>query len=297
MDKFRVNLKNKIDKYIKLSGISYAYFEKNTGSIYGIVKNGSTKFRTLFQVSKILGIDIRNFLMFDDRTYTFKNSFDTFEEFFVFLTKRLKQFRFDRGLKALDVANKLGNMKIDNIYRIESSKSNVSLKRFYEYLEALEITSDEFFLTDEYQIIGNQTKNYISIDEFNNRIYELEGIKHQIIGSDIYINPNNFPTLHGFLKICKSLRVSPKDFFDFEKKEFQDDFKIIDISSSANFIKKKLESNGVKVQRYIKLDAIFLFCNEQNLSITDFFDILSAEGNIDQTNGIILYLSTTVQVS
>lgn len=289
MDKFRVNLKKKIDKYIKLSGISYAYFKKNMGSIYGIVENGSTTFMTLFQVSKILGTDIRNFLMFDDRTYTFKNSFDAFEEFFVFLTKRLKQFRFDRGLKALDVANKLGNMKIDNIYRIESSKSNVSLKRFYEYLSVLEITADKFFLKDEkYEIIGDEIKNKISMDEFNNRIYELEEIKNRFVGGNIAINPNTFPTLHGFLKICKSLRISPKDFFDFDKKEFREDFKIIDVSNSANFIKQKLESKGVKVQRYIKLDSVFLFCDEHNLNIKDFFDVLSVEGNINQTHSDIL---------
>lgn len=283
MDKFRVNLKKKIDKYIKLSGISYAHFKKNMRSIYGIVENGSTTFMTLFQVSKILGTDIRNFLMFDDRTYIFKNSFDTFEEFFVFLTKRLKQFRFDRGLKALDVANKLGNMKIDNIYRIESSKSNVSLKRFYEYLSVLEITTDKFFLKDEkYEIIGGEIKNKISIDEFNNRIYELEEIKNRFVGGNIAINPNTFPTLHGFLKICKSLKVSPKDFFDFDKKDFENDFKIIDIPNSANFIKRELESKGVKVQRYIKLDSILLFCNENNLDIKDFFDVLNDQGNIKQ---------------
>ena len=63
------------------------------------------------------------------------------------------------------------------------------------------------------------------------------------------------------MKICKSLKVSPKDFFDSNKKEFAEDFKIIDISSSANFIKQKLELNGVKVQRYIELDAVFLFCD------------------------------------
>ena len=48
MDKFRVNLRKKMDKYIKLNGVSYAYFRKNIGSIYGIVENGSTTFKTLF---------------------------------------------------------------------------------------------------------------------------------------------------------------------------------------------------------------------------------------------------------
>ena len=283
MDKFRVNLRKKMDKYIKLNGISYAYFRKNIGSIYGIVENGSTTFKTLFDTSKILNVDIRNLLMFDDNTYIFKNSFDTFEEFFVFLTKRLKQFRFDKGLKALDVANRLGNMGIDNIYRIESPKSNVSLKRFYEYLNVLEIKSDEFFLRDEkYEIIGNKNKNEISIDDFNNRIYEIEEINGRELGKSVLYNFGELPTLHVFLKICKSLRVSPKDFFDFDKKEFGEDFKIIDISSSANFIKQKLELKGVKVQRYIKLDSIFLFCNENNILIKDFFEKLCTDGKDNQ---------------
>lgn len=289
MDKFRVNLKKKMDKYIKLNGISYEYFQKSDGltGLRNVVEKGSTKFKTLFQTSKILNIDIRNLLMFDDNTYIFKNSFDTSEEFFIFLTRRLKQFRFDTGLKALDVANKLGKIHIDNIYKIESSKSNVSLKRFYEYLNVLEITPDEFFLKNEkYQIVGNKIKNEISIDDFNNRIYELEEIKGRIVGGNIFIDPNTFPTLHGFLKICKSLRVSPKDFFDFDKKEFGEDFKVIDISNSASFIKQKLELNGFKVQRYIKLDAVFLLCDEKNISIKDFFDISRHEGNINQTHSI-----------
>ncbi len=290
MDKFRVNLRKKMDKYIKLNGISYKYFRKieNLKNIDNVARNGSTKFKTLFETSEFLGIDIRNLLMFDDNTYVFENSFDNFEEFFVFLSKKLKEVRFNRGLTALDVANELGKIHIDNIYKIESAKGHISLKRFYDYLNILEITPEEFFLKDEiYEIKGNDIKNQITIDDFNNRIYELEGIKHHIIGSDIYINPNTFPTLHGFLKICKSLRVSPKDFFDFNKKEFAEDFKIIDISNSANFIKQKLESNGVNVQRYIKLDSIFLFCHENNVHIKDFFDVLSVGGNIAQTHSDI----------
>ena len=146
MDKFRVNLKKKLDKYIKLNGISYEYFNRvnSVKDIRGIKQVGSTRFKTLFEISKFLNIDVRNLLMFDDNTYIFKNSFDTSEEFFIFLTRRLKQFRFDTGLKALDVANKLGKIHIDNIYRIESPKSNVSLKRFYEYLNVLEITPEDF---------------------------------------------------------------------------------------------------------------------------------------------------------
>ena len=284
MDKFRVNLQKKMDKYVKLNGISYNYLKKNMGSVYGITENGSTTFKTLFEASRILNIDIRNLLMFGDATYIFKDSFDAFEEFFVFLAGRLKQFRFDKGLKALDVANKIGKIHVNNIYRIESSRSNVSLKRFYEYLSVLEITSDEFFLKDEqYEIKDISKEEIITLDDFNNRIYEIEEINGRELGKSVLYNFGELPTLHVFLKICKSLKVSPRDFFDFDKKEFEEDFKIIDISNSANFIKNKLELNGFKVQRYVKLDSIFLFCSENNILIKDFFDNDSIYKNTQKT--------------
>ena len=148
-------------------------------------------------------------------------------------------------------------------------------------MNVLEIKSDEFFLRGEkYEIIGNKNKNEISIDHFNNRIYEIEEINGRELGKSVLYNFGELPTLHVFLKICKSLKVSPRDFFDFDKKEFREDFKIMDICNSANFIKQKLESNGVKVQRYIKLDSIFLFCNEKNISIVDFFDVPTFHNNI-----------------
>lgn len=301
MDKFRVNLKKKLDKYIKLNGISYEYFNKTDGfkSLDEIRRNGSTTFKTLFKTSKFLGIDIRNLLMFSDYTHEFENSFDVFGEFFVFLANRAKKSRLSKNFSVKHIIDNFRKeIKFTTIYQFESCKSCISLDKFYGYLEALEITSDDFFLIGEkYKIKGNKIKNGISINDFNNRIYELEDIKARIVGSNIAINPNTFPTLHGFLKICKSLRISPKDFFDFDKKEFREDFKIIDVSNSANFIKQKLESKGVKVQRYIKLDSVFLFCDEHNLNIKDFFDVLSVEGNINQTHSDILYLNISVQVS
>ena len=274
MDKFRVNLKKKMDKYIKLNGISYEYFNRMDGfkSLDGVSRNGITTFKTLFQASKFLDIYIRNFLMFDDHTYIFENSFDTFEEFFTFLGSKFKSFRLSKNIKATDILEKTG-VSLATISSMENAKLPISLNKFYIFLEVLGITSDEFFLKDEiYEIKGNNIKNQITIDDFNNRIYELEEIKGRIVGGNIFIDPNTFPTLHGFLKICKSLRVSPKDFFDFDKKEFGEDFKVIDISNSASFIKQKLELNGFKVQRYIKLDSIFLFCHENNVHIKDFFD-------------------------
>lgn len=300
MDKFRVNLKKKMDKYIKLNGISYEYFNRLDGvkSLDGVSRNGGTTFKTLFQASKILNVDIRNFLMFDDYTYIFGNSFSTFEEFYCFLGQKFKKYRNEKNISAKEFVKKLKKpILYTSIYEFEGARDKISLKKFYEYLDVLEITPEEFFLRDEiYEIKGNDIKNQITIDDFNNRIYELEEIKGRIVGGNIAINPNTFPTLHGFLKICKSLGVSPRDFFDFDKKEFREDFKIIDISNSANFIKKKLELNGLKVQRYIKLDVIFLFCKEQNILIKDFFDVLNDQGNINQMYLNMLFLNTIKNV-
>ncbi|OAT88866.1 helix-turn-helix domain-containing protein [Candidatus Arthromitus sp. SFB-turkey] len=282
MDKFRVNLKNKIDKYIKLNGISYAYFKKNTGSIYNVVEKGSTKFKTLFQASKILDVDIRNLLMFDSYTYVFKNSFETFEEFFVFLGKKLKEIRLSNKLTLVNVSDKI-NINYKTISRHESAKIIMSLDTFYKYLDVLEITPEEFFLKNEiYETKGNDIKNQITIDDFNNRIYELEEIKGRIVGGNIAINPNTFPTLHGFLKICKSLGVSPKDFFNFEKKNFDYDSVVIDLKESIQNIKHILEPKGSKIPRYVKLDTIFLFCNERSIKIADFFDEHCIEGYLSQ---------------
>ena len=226
--------------------------------------------------------------MFDDYTYIFENSFDAFEEFFVFLSNKVKKLRLSKKFSVKDIIDNFKTeINITTIHKFESCKQCISLDKFYKYLDVLEIDVDTFFLHDEkYKITGNQIKNEISIRDFNNRIYELENITGNLADMSVNINPNVFPTLHGFLKICKSLKVSPRDFFDFEKKDFGEDFKIIDISSSANFIKQKLELNGVKVQRYIKLDAVFLLCDEKNISIKDFFDISRHEGNINQTHSI-----------
>ena len=274
MDKFRVNLRKKMDKYIKLNGISYKYFNRVDGvkDVRGIKQVGSTRFKTLFEISKFLNIDIRNFLIFDDNTYIFENSFDTFEEFYCFLCKKFKEFRLNKNLKLLDISNRI-NISNTTISSFESARIVISLDTFYRYLEVLEITSDEFFLKDEkYQIVGNQIKNEISIDEFNNRIYEIEEINGRELGKSVLYDFGQLPTLHVFLKICKSLRVSPRDFFDFEKKNFDYDSVVIDLKEYIRNIKHILEPKGSKIPRYVKLDTIFLFCNEHSIKIVDFFD-------------------------
>ena len=108
--KFYNNIKLRNYKfYIKLNGIFYEYFNKvdDVKDVRRIKEVGSTKFKTLFETSKFLNIDIRNFLTFDDSTYIFDDSLDTFEEFFVFLARRLKDFRLSRNLKLLDISNSI----------------------------------------------------------------------------------------------------------------------------------------------------------------------------------------------
>ena len=88
MNNFSIILDKKINKYIKLNNLTYMSFRKNgLGDISRSVRRGSTKTITLFKISKFLNVDVRNLLMFDDNTYEFKNSFETFEEFFIFRKK------------------------------------------------------------------------------------------------------------------------------------------------------------------------------------------------------------------
>ncbi len=104
MDCFRINLRKKIDKYIKLNNLTYRSFRNNgLGDPTSIIKRGSTTFKNLFDISRHLDLDVRNLLMFNDNTYILENSFKTFEEFFLFLGNRFKNFRIQNKLKAIDI--------------------------------------------------------------------------------------------------------------------------------------------------------------------------------------------------
>ena len=301
MDKFRVNLRKKMDKYIKLNGISYEYFSRTEGltGLKSIRLSGNTSFKTLFETAKFLNVDIRNFLIFDDSTYIFKNSFDTFEEFFIFLGKRFKNFRNEKKISLNEFMEKFKKTIIPrDIYGFEGARRKISLSRFYDYLNVLEMTPEEFFLKDEqYEIKDISEEEIITLDDFNNRIYEIEEINGRELGKSVLYNFGELPTLHVFLKICKSLKVSPRDFFNFDNKDFKNNSNVIDISNSFDIIKQKLELNGFKVQRYIKLDAIFLFCKEQNILIKDLFDISKGKGNNNHMDINLFDLSTSIKVS
>lgn len=285
MEKFRVNLKNKLDKYIKVNGVTYTYFkDKGVGDLHKTSRRGSTNFKVLFDTSKILNIDIRNLLMFDDDTYIFENSFDNFEDFFIFLTKRLKRFRFDKNLRALDIAKKLGNINIDNIYKIESSNGNVSFKRFYEYLDALEVTPDEFFLKGENFSVKDKKSEYrnITVSDFYDRVFKLQDIQNVPWDNTININFKSFPTIFTFLKMCQNLKIYPKDFFDYNNEFLNKDYTLFDLEKTFSWIKNKINVKIVNKIKYIKLDSVFYFCDEESIDILDFLDESTLVGNIDQ---------------
>lgn len=276
MVSFRENLIYKTQKYKKMYNTSYRELAKKgiARNVLSILNAGSTRIKNLFKISKMLNVDIRNFLIFDNRTYVFKEEFNTFDEFYIYIRLLYKKIRNEKGLKAADIANRLDEINSSNsIYDFENGYRVASLEKIYKYLKAIGVTPDEFFLMNqEYEIVEAESTNEITIESFNNRVYELEKIKGRNIGSDIFINPNRFPTLHMFLKMCKSLRINPKDFFDFDKKDFNEDFKIKDISKLSNYIKNKLELCGFNVQKYIRMDSVFLFCSENGILLSEFLD-------------------------
>lgn len=298
MEKFRVNLKNKLDKYIKINGITYAYFkDKGVGDLHSASQRGSTKLKVLFKVSRILNIDIRNLLMFGDYTYEFENSFDNFEEFLIFLGKRLKQFRINKKLRALDVAEKFGNIHIKNIYTMESSKSNISLKKFYEYLDILDVTPDEFFLKGENFSVKDKKSEYrnISVSDFYDRVFKLQDIQNVPWDNTININFKSFPTIFTFLKMCQNLKIYPKDFFDYNNEFLNKDYTLFDLEKTFSWIKNKINVKIVNKIKYIKLDSVFYFCDEESIDILDFFDESTLVGNIDQLATKITIKNTNVR--
>ncbi len=285
MEKFRVNLKNKLDKYIKVNGITYEYFNKShdLGSLDNVRRNGSTNIKTLFKTSKFLNIDIRNFLIFDDNTYLFENSFDTLEDFLIFLGRKFKDLRLDRKMKVLDIADKV-NVNIDTISILENARRCVSLKVLYRYLDVLEITPDEFFLKGENFSVKDKKSEYrnISVSDFYDRVFKLQDIQNVPWDNTININFKSFPTIFTFLKMCQNLKIYPKDFFDYNNEFLNKDYTLFDLEKTFSWIKNKINVKIVNKIKYIKLDSVFYFCDEESIDILDFLDESTLVGNIDQ---------------
>lgn len=275
MNKFSIILDKKINKYIKLNNLTYMSFRNNgLGDPTSIIKRGSTKTITLFKISKFLDIDVRNLLMFDDNTYEFKNSFETFEEFFLFLGRRFKNFRQQKYLRAIDIGC------VEFIYSFESGKQQVSMKKFFEYLDKLGITSDEFFLKnenyklsskyhEEYKILDNnqekeETKDEnlinITFKDIFNRAEELEDIRGVKIAKSVIPTRSMMPTVHVFLNICKSLKVAPNDFMDFDNKNPEYRKLKIDNREYISFLRKTIGACTENSQKFLRLDNIFTFC-------------------------------------
>ena len=285
---YRKNLKKKMDKYLEERGFTYGYFRKSKGlnGIEGIRQSGGTTFKTLFNTSVFLNIDIRNFLMVKNETVYFKKGFTTFEEFYIYLGKLFKKIREEKSITAREILNQIDSKISTNvIYAFENAKQVISLERFYNFLDVLNVSVDEFFLNDDELkeekfsedsvneiSIDREVKNKISIEEFNNRVYELEKIKNRNSGiMNLLTKPNELPTLHMFLNICRNLRITPSEFFDFDKKEFEkvSDF---DLQEVVKYIKDILVKSGYKVNNYVKFDLIFLFCDKNQRSLKNFFD-------------------------
>lgn len=267
MDCFRINLRKKIDKYIKLNNLTYRSFRNNgLGDPTSIIKRGSTTFKNLFDISRHLDLDVRNLLMFNDNTYILENSFKTFEEFFLFLGNRFKKFRLQKGLKAIDI-NSCG---VGSVYAFENNREILSLKRFYSYLDKLGMSSDEFFLNgEEYKILEDNQKiestkdeNLINITfkDIFNRAEELEDIRGVKIAKSVIPTRSMMPTVHVFLNICKSLKVSLSDFMDFDNKNPEYRKLKIDNREYISFLRKTIGACTENSQKFLRLDNIFTFC-------------------------------------
>ncbi len=267
MNNFRYNLGNKIAKYIKYNNLTYISFLKNgLGDISRTIKVGSTRFNKLFDIADFLEIDIRNLLMFDDNTYEFKNSFDNVKEFFIFIGKKFKNFRIQNKLKAIDI----DSCRVGKVYAFENSREILSLKRFYSYLDKLGMSSDEFFLNgEEYKILEDNQKiestkdeNLINITfkDIFNRAEELEDIRGVKIAKSVIPTRSMMPTVHVFLNICKSLKVSLSDFMDFDNKNPEYRKLKIDNREYISFLRKTIGACTENSQKFLRLDNIFTFC-------------------------------------
>lgn len=267
MNNFRYNLGNKLDKYIKYNNLTYMSFLKNgLGDISRTIKVGSTRFNILFDIAEFLEIDIRNLLMFDDNTYEFKNSFDNVKEFFIFIGKKFKNFRIQNKLKAIDI----DSCGVGSVYAFENNREILSLKKFYSYLDKLGMSSDEFFLNgEEYKILEDNQKiestkdeNLINITfkDIFNRAEELEDIRGVKIAKSVIPTRSMMPTVHVFLNICKSLKVSLSDFMDFDNKNPEYRKLKIDNREYISFLRKTIGACTENSQKFLRLDNIFTFC-------------------------------------
>ncbi|AID44711.1 Phage protein [Candidatus Arthromitus sp. SFB-mouse-NL] len=309
MNNFSIILDKKINKYIKLNNLTYMSFRNNgLGDPTSIIKRGSTKTITLFKISKFLDIDVRNLLMFNDNTYIFENSFKTFEEFLFFLGKRFKDLRLQKGLKAVDI----DSYRVGRVYAFENNKEGLSLIKFYSYLDKLGMSSDQFFLDgenyklsskyhEEYKILDNnqekeETKdeNYINITmkDIFNRMAELEDIRGVKIAKSVIPTRSMMPTVHVFLNICKSLKVSPYDFMDFDNKI--PEYKKIEINNREYIsnLRKTIQAESENSQKFLRLDNIFNYCNHNNIDVKLFLEEVNEktnknkELNIDRRNSL-----------
>ena len=268
---YKENLNEKIKKYVKDKELNYnQILVSEKLNLYNIEIYKSTVFRTLFKISEYLNVDIRNLLVFEDKTYTFENSFENFEEFYSYVGKLFKKIRLEKSITAKELVNKIDdNVGVNYVYNFENNKKTVSLKKFYKFLEGLEITADEFFLWDnsenkedvsnmlDYnQNIRRKLDKYIKNSGLSYAHFQkINGVKN--INDSIYAKLINFKVLFEF---SQCLNIDVRNFF-ISKSEthiFKNSFKDFEefYSYTGNLFKRSREEKTITVKEIInKMDS------------------------------------------
>ena len=282
-----VNIKQKVIRYAKIKGFRVWYYNDKL--------KGNFTMLFLFKCAKQLEIDVRNFLISDQSIYAFKNNFDSFDDFAIFIGKRLKQIKKEKGFTNKYVAEQIN--KSPNLICNIDSGCTMALTTLNAYLNVLGLTLDEFFMVDACGVLVKDIYNddIISIDTIEKRKQEIESIQGRKERFQSWVNHSKYPTLHGFLRLCRDLQVTPEEFFTFDTKEFNSHITLADVDKYAEIIKQRLKDGGFVINRYIELDAVFLFCKERNIEINDFFRIYDDNGNIHQVRALTHLMPTDVR--
>ena len=280
------SIKQKLIRYAKIKGFRVWYYNSLKSSFRMI---------QLFKRAKQLEVDVRNFLISDQNIYAFNNNFDSFDDFAIFIGKRLKQIKKDKGFTNKYVAEQI-NKSPDLISDIDTGRT-MALTTLNAYLNVLGLTLDDFFMVDACGVLVKDIYNddVISIDTIETRKQEIEGIQGRKERFQSWVNHSKYPTLHGFLRLCRDLQVTPEEFFTFDTKEFNSHITLADVDKYAEIIKQRLKDGGFVINRYIELDAVFLFCKERNIEINDFFRIYDDNGNIHQVRALMHLMPTDVR--
>ena len=124
------------------------------------------------------------------------------------------------------------------------------------------------------------------------RVEELEDIRGIKIAKSVIPTRSMMPTVHIFLNICKSLKVSLSDFMDFDNKN--PEYKKIEINNKEyiSSLRKTIQAESENSQKFLRLDNIFNYCNHNNIDVKLFLEEVNEktnknkELNIDRRNSL-----------